>query len=67
MATYGRSGTSTPDSTEESVAANTSAVNALMDHARWTRRRLAHMDDNVVEPEDIRMDDEIRNYERDTE
>lgn len=67
MATYGRSGTTTPDPTDEAIAVNMAAIDALMDQVRYWRQRLAHLDDNVVEPDDIRVDDEIRNWERDTE
>jgi len=67
MATYGRSGTATPDPTDVAIAANAIAIDAMMDQVKYWRQRLAHLDDNVVEVDDIRMDDEIRNHERDTE
>lgn len=46
------------------TAADTLAIDALIDQIRWLKLKLAQLTDQYVEPEDIEMDDIIKNRER---
>jgi len=57
------SGESTP-TTAETVAAQAVTIKAIIDRLMWLRRRLAALSDQAVEPEDMRIDDKLKNTER---
>lgn len=45
-------------------SADTLAIDALMDQLMWFRRRFASLLDQTAEPDDIEMEDTVRNRER---
>jgi len=65
MTVHGYStGTPGADTTEETVAAQAVAIEAIVDQLMWLRRKLATLLDQTVEPDDIRTDDALKNAER---
>jgi len=64
MASYGKSyGASTTPTTEETVATQGTLIKFLADQLKWFRGKFAALMDNEVEPDDIELDDELRNLE----
>jgi hypothetical protein len=68
MGTYGKSFPApTTTTTAEDTAANTASIEALADGLKHTRRKVAMHVDGFVEPDDIRVDDALKNLERSDE
>ena len=68
MATHGKSfPASTTTTTAEDTAANTVSIEVLADGLKHVRKKVAMHVDGFVEPDDIRVDDALKNLERSDE